>query len=112
MVIFPSRNANIYKICEHHKAIFSSFKEESADDDGYSYSETDSQYLRKKWIINIQREFETSSTVCLQRETTDFHVFDKTPAFISRREKWYSVYTTVYTVLISSVYTTVEFSQQ
>ena len=25
MVIFPARNANIYKICELHRAIFSSF---------------------------------------------------------------------------------------
>ena len=43
------------------------------------------KYLRKKWIINIPREFETSSTVCLQRETTDFYVLDKTPAFQDAR---------------------------
>ena len=41
--------------------------------------------FREKGIINIPREFETTSTVCLQRETTDFYVLDKTPAFQDAR---------------------------
>jgi hypothetical protein len=30
--------------------------------------------LEKKWIIEIPREFWTSSSLCLQQQTTDFYV--------------------------------------
>ena len=53
--------------------------------DGYSYTTKFIVFKKKKRIINIPREFETSSTVCLQRETTDFYVLNKTPAFQDAR---------------------------
>jgi hypothetical protein len=38
------------------------------DDNGYSYNEIHNIQEKK-----IPQEFETSSTVCLQRESTDFY---------------------------------------